>query len=214
MSTGKSSPWPNMPRGLVAILRGVKPDEIEEIADALIGAGFGSLEIPLNSPEPFKSIEIAASKHCGDCLIGAGTVLTADDVDRLNDAGGRLLVSPNIDERVMAKAFEHKMVTMPGVFTPTEAFKAIDLGASGLKFFPASVIGAQGIKAMMAVLPKDIAIGAVGGVSESDFADYGACGISVFGLGSSIYKPGMSAQEVADRATKTVAAYDAAFGGA
>ncbi|MDZ7824160.1 MAG: 2-dehydro-3-deoxy-6-phosphogalactonate aldolase [Ahrensia sp.] len=211
MASIKTAPWPNLKRGLVAILRGVKPSEIRDIADALVSAGFGSLEIPLNSPQPFKSIEIAAKAHGDHCLIGAGTVLTAVDVDSLNNVGGKLLVSPNIDERVMKRAAHHKMVTMPGVFSPTEAFKAIELGASGLKFFPASVIGASGIKAMMAVLPKDIPIGAVGGVSEADFADYGKNGISVFGLGSSIYSPGMSAQEVATRARKIVAAYDAVF---
>jgi 2-dehydro-3-deoxyphosphogalactonate aldolase len=212
MTTNVTAKWPTMERGLVAILRGVKPDEIEPIADALIEAGFGSLEIPLNSPDPFKSIEKVAAKHGDKCLIGAGTVLTAENVDQLADAGGKLMVSPNIDEAVMERCAHHKMVTMPGVFTPTEAFKAIKLGASGLKFFPASVIGAGGIKAMMAVLPKEITIGAVGGVSEVDFAEYGKNGISVFGLGSSIYKPGLSADEISERAIKTVAAYDEVFG--
>ncbi|MEM5502803.1 2-dehydro-3-deoxy-6-phosphogalactonate aldolase [Ahrensia kielensis] len=212
MSANVTAQWPDMKRGLVAILRGVKPDEIEPIADALIDAGFACLEIPLNSPDPFKSIEKVVAKHGDKCLIGAGTVLTADNVDQLAGAGGKLMVSPNIDEAVMERCARHKMVTMPGVFTPTEAFKAIKLGASGLKFFPASVIGASGIKAMMAVLPKDLAIGAVGGVSEVDFADYGNNGISVFGLGSSIYKLGLSADEISARAIKTVAAYDAVFG--
>ncbi|WP_018688911.1 2-dehydro-3-deoxy-6-phosphogalactonate aldolase [Ahrensia kielensis] len=212
MSANVTAQWPDMKRGLVAILRGVKPDEIEPIADALIDAGFACLEIPLNSPDPFKSIEKVVAKHGDKCLIGAGTVLTADNVDQLAGAGGKLMVSPNIDEAVMERCAHHKMVTMPGVFTPTEAFKAIKFGASGLKFFPASVIGASGIKAMMAVLPKDLAIGAVGGVSEVDFADYGNNGILVFGLGSSIYKPGLSADEISARAIKTVAAYDAVFG--
>lgn len=212
MDTKATAKWPDMKRGLVAILRGVKPDEIGPIADALIEAGFGSLEIPLNSPDPYKSIDKVVAAHGDKCLIGAGTVLTAENVDRLADAGGKLMVSPNIDEAVMERCAHYKMVTMPGVLTPTEAFKAIKLGASGLKFFPASVIGAGGIKAMMAVLPKDLAIGAVGGVSEVDFAEYGKNGISVFGLGSSIYKPGMSVDEINDRAIKTVAAYDKVFG--
>ncbi len=212
MSIEKSAPWPDLKRGLVAILRGVKPDEIDEIASALVEAGFGALEIPLNSPDPFTSIKKAVLAHGNNCLIGAGTVLTERNVDQLAESGGRLLVSPNINADVMKRAGHHKMVTMPGVFTATDAFQAIDCGASGLKFFPASVLGPAGIKAIMAVLPPDLPVGAVGGVAEDDFADYGKNGISVFGLGSSIYKPGMSASEVSQRAIKTIAAYDAVFG--
>lgn len=203
--------WPKLDRGLVAILRGVKPDEIEDIASALHEAGFRAIEVPLNSPDAFTSIEMIAGKFGDDCLVGAGTVLTADDVDRLAGAGGKLLVSPNIDRNVMQQAAKHGLVTMPGVLTPTEALAALDAGASGLKFFPASVLGASGIKAIMAVLPGDAIIGAVGGVSDLDFEAYGANGISVFGLGSSIYKPGASADEVHTRAVRTVAAYDAVF---
>ena len=212
MSIEKSAPWPDLKRGLVAILRGVKPDEIDEIASALVEAGFGALEIPLNSPDPFTSIKKAVLAHGNNCLIGAGTVLTERNVDQLAESGGRLLVSQNINADVMKRAGHHKMVTMPGVFTATDAFQAIDCGASGLKFFPANVLGPAGIKAIMAVLPPDLPVGAVGGVAEDDFADYGKNGISVFGLGSSIYKPGMSASEVSQRAIKTIAAYDAVFG--
>ncbi len=212
MNSKKTALWPDLKRGLVAILRGVKPDEIEEIAAALVEAGFGALEIPLNSPDPFTSIEKAVLAHGDDTLIGAGTVLTSENVDQLADAGGRLLVSPNINKSVMSRAAHYEMVTMPGVFTPTDAFQAIEFGASGLKFFPASVLGPSGIKAIMAVLPADLPIGAVGGVSEEDFGTYGDNGISVFGLGSSIYKIGMSAEEVSQRAIKTIAAYDAVFG--
>lgn len=208
----KTANWPDLKRGLVAILRGVKPDEIGPIADALVDAGFSSIEIPLNSPDAFTSIASTVKAHGDTCLIGAGTVLTPADVDRLADVGGRLLVSPNIDAAVMARAGHHGLVTMPGVLSPTEAFAALTAGASGLKFFPASILGAAGIKATMAVLPGDTVIGAVGGVSELDFEAYGANGISVFGLGSSIYKPGMTADEVHQRAIKTVSAYDAAFG--
>lgn len=212
MNAKMTAQWPQQKRGLVAILRGVKPDEIDDIAAALIEAGFEALEIPLNSPDPFRSIEKAVLAHGDQCLIGAGTVLTAENVDQLADVGGRLLVSPNINQSVMKRAADHKLVTMPGVFTPTDAFTAIDLGASGLKFFPASVLGPAGIGAIMAVLPDDLPIGAVGGVSDDDFADYGSKGISVFGLGSSIYKPGLSAEEVSQRAQKTIQAYDAVFG--
>lgn len=207
----QTAPWPALERGLVAIIRGVRPDEIDGIGDALVQTGFRAIEVPLNSPDAFSSIEKLARTHGDAVLIGAGTVLTAADVDRLVDAGGKLLVSPNIDRDVMARAAHHKLVTMPGVFTPTEAFAAIEAGASGLKFFPASVLGASGINAIRAVLPSDTIIGAVGGVSELDFAAYGDMGVSVFGLGSSIYKPGMSAQDVSKRARATVAAYDAAI---
>ena len=212
MKTFKTAQWPELKRGLVAILRGVKPDEIDEIASALVEAGFGALEIPLNSPDPFISIEKAVLAHGTETLIGAGTVLTSENVDQLADAGGRLLVSPNINKSVMSRAAHHKMVTMPGVFTATDAFAAIEYGASGLKFFPANVLGPSGIKAIMAVLPDDLPIGAVGGVSDADFKDYGNNGISVFGLGSSIYKIGMNAEEVSRRAIDTIAAYDAVFG--
>lgn len=141
-------------------------------------------------------------------LVGAGTVLTAADVERLDAAGGRLLVSPNIDADVMEAAGRFGMVTMPGVFTPTEAFLALKLGASALKFFPASVLGPKGIAAM---LPKDAIVGAVGGVSDKDFADYGRIGVRTFGLGSSLFSPGLSVEEVGARAKAATAAWDDAF---
>lgn len=205
--------FPPMKRPLVAILRGVKPDEALGIVSALIEAGMTAIEIPLNSPEPFRSIEIAAKRAPSDVLIGAGTVLTAQDVDRLREAGGRLMVSPNVDVDVLARAGQHAMVTMPGVFSPTEALLAARAGASGLKFFPASVLGASGITAIRAVLPPDLMIAAVGGVSEQNFAEYAKAGIRAFGLGSSLYKPGMSAADIAVRAKVTIEAYDAAVQG-
>ena len=201
--------FPSMKRGLVAILRGIKPDETGALVDGLIEAGFTAIEIPLNSPDPFKSIEIAVRRAPRDVLIGAGTVLTTDDVDRLNDVGGRLMVSPNVDAQVIAHAASHGMVTMPGVFTPTEALAACAAGASALKFFPASVLGPSGINAIRAVLPKDVAVGAVGGVSNDDFAAYAKVGIRTFGLGSSLYKAGMDAAEVKLRGAEAIKAYDA-----
>lgn len=209
MTPIKSADWPGLERGLVAILRGVKPDEIAAIADALVEAGIPAIEIPLNSPDPFVSIEAMVKCHGDTTLIGAGTVLDVASVDRLADAGGRLLVSPNVNAAVLARAAHYSMVTMPGVFTPTEALAALDSGASALKFFPASVLGAAGIAAIRAVLPGDCVVGAVGGVSENDFAAYLEKGADVFGLGSSLYKPGMSAKEVGVRATNAVAAWDA-----
>jgi 2-dehydro-3-deoxyphosphogalactonate aldolase len=209
----QTAPFPKLKRGLVAILRGLKPGEAVAIGQAIFDAGIEAIEVPLNSPEPFVSIAGIVSALPKAALVGAGTVLTAADVDGLHKAGGRLLVSPNIDAEVMGRARTHSMVTMPGVFTPTEAFQAIRLGASALKFFPASVLGAAGISAVRAVLPEQTLIGAVGGVSDKDFAGYKSAGVSVFGLGSSLFKPGMGVEEVATRARAAVVAWDAAFGG-
>ena len=208
----QTAAFPKLERGLVAILRGLKPSEAVAIGQALFDAGIGAIEVPLNSPEPFVSIASIVEALPRTALVGAGTVLTAADVDGLHKAGGRLLVSPNIDAEVMARAMRHGMVTMPGVFTPTEAFQAIRLGASALKFFPASVLGASGISAIRAVLPAQTLVGAVGGVSEKDFAGYKAVGVTVFGLGSSLFKPGMTVDEVAARARAAVTAWDAVFG--
>ncbi|TIV57107.1 MAG: 2-dehydro-3-deoxy-6-phosphogalactonate aldolase [Mesorhizobium sp.] len=209
----QTAPFRKLRRGLVAILRGLKPSEAVAIGKAIHDAGIEAIEVPLNSPDPFVSIADLVKALPQSALIGAGTVLTAADVDALHKAGGRLLVSPNIDAEVMGRAMHHGMVTMPGVFTPTEAFQAIRLGASALKFFPASVLGASGIAAIRAVLPATTLIGAVGGVSDKDFAGYKAVGVSVFGLGSSLYKPGATVEDVARRASAAVAAWDEAFGG-
>jgi 2-dehydro-3-deoxyphosphogalactonate aldolase len=200
--------WPVVRRPLVAILRGIRPDEAEGIVGALIESGFELIEVPLNSPEPFASIERLARRFGKDGLIGAGTVLSAADCARVADAGGRLMVAPNVDADVLAMAEARRMVTMPGVFTPTEALLALRCGASALKFFPASVLGPSGIAAQLAVLPKDVVVGAVGGVSDQNLAPYVAAGIRAFGLGSSLYRPGMTAAEVRERALASVGAYD------
>lgn len=205
-------PFPPMKRPLIAILRGIKPEETADIIGVLVDAGLTAIEIPLNSPEPFRSIEIAAKAAPADCLIGAGTVLTVEDVDRLDSAGGRLLVTPNVEPAVISRGRDKGMVTMPGVFTATEALAAARAGATGLKFFPAGVLGASGITAIRAVLPPELVIAAVGGVSDKNFADYTKAGILAFGLGTSLYKPGMTAAEVAERAKVTIYAYDAAIG--
>ncbi|SMH31776.1 2-dehydro-3-deoxy-6-phosphogalactonate aldolase [Mesorhizobium australicum] len=206
-----SAPWPKLKRNIVAILRGVTPDEIADIGDALHEAGVEAIEVPLNSPDPFRSIELLA-KRLPDALTGAGTVVRIGDVDRLHQAGGRLLVAPNVDPAILARAAEFGMVTMPGVFTATEAFLAHHAGASALKFFPASVLGPAGISALRAVLPREAVVGAVGGVSEADFAAYAKAGVVAFGLGSSLYKPGLDRIEVAKRAKAAVTAYDEVFG--
>jgi 2-dehydro-3-deoxyphosphogalactonate aldolase len=204
-------PFPPMQRPLVAILRGIRPEETADIVRVLVDAGMTAIEIPLNSPDPFRSIEIAVTRAPAGVLVGAGTVLTLDEVARLHDVGGRLMVSPNVDPEIIAGARARGMVTMPGVFTPTEALLAARAGASSLKFFPASVLGAAGITAIRAVLPADMMIAAVGGISDANFADYTKAGITAFGLGSSLYKPGMTAAQVADRAGATVKAYDQAI---
>jgi 2-dehydro-3-deoxyphosphogalactonate aldolase len=204
-------PFPPMKRPLVAILRGVRPEETADIVGALIDSGMTAIEIPLNSPDPFRSIEIAVKMSPAAILVGAGTVLTLEAVKRLHDVGGRLLVAPNVDPDIIARARTHGMVTMPGVFTATEALLATRAGASCLKFFPASVLGAAGITAIRAVLPADLMIAAVGGVSDRNFVEYTKAGIVAFGLGSSLYKPGMTAAEIAVRARATIDAYDAAI---
>lgn len=202
--------WPSLGRNLVAILRGIRPAEIEGVVDVLVDAGFEAIEVPLNSPEPFAAIEKARRLAPASCLIGAGTVLEVDQVDRLASVGGNLLVTPNVEPAVIRRAVEHGMVTMPGVFTATEALLAARSGAAALKFFPASALGPQGIVAIRAILPPDLPIGAVGGVSDADYGAYLKVGVTCFGLGSSLYRPGDSAAAVGEKAKRTVAAYDAA----
>lgn len=209
--TQTSALWPRLGRDLVAILRGVGPHEVDAIADALVEEGFEAVEVPLNSPDPLRSIERLAVRLGSHCLVGAGTVLTAADCRRVAEAGGRLMVSPNVDPAVLAAAAAAGMVSMPGVFTPTEAFRALAAGASGLKFFPAGALGSGGVAAVKAVLPGGTVIAAVGGVSEASFADYAPIGVRAFGLGSSLYRPGDDAAAVRGRARAAIAAYDAAF---
>jgi 2-dehydro-3-deoxyphosphogalactonate aldolase len=205
-----SAPWPKLRRDLVAILRGLPPEEATAVGRAVFEAGIEAIEVPLNSPEPFRSIATIAAE-LPQALVGAGTVVDPDDVQRLAQAGGRLLVAPNVDPAVLTSASAHGMVTMPGVFTPSEAFVAIKARASALKFFPATALGSKGVSAISAVLPKGTVIGVVGGVSEVDFADYAKIGVRTFGLGSSLYKPGMSAADVGERAAAAVAAWDRVF---
>jgi 2-dehydro-3-deoxyphosphogalactonate aldolase len=204
-------PWPSLRRSLVAILRGLRPEEADAVVAALIEEGFEAIEIPLNSPDPFRSIEAAARLAPSGVLIGAGTVLEVAQVDSLAAAGGKLMVSPNVDREVIARASHHGMVTMPGVLTPTEALAAVKAGASALKFFPANLLGPSIIQAISVVLPPGTVIGAVGGVGENEFAAYARAGIRTFGLGSSLYRPGATADEVRQKACAVIAAYDAVF---
>jgi 2-dehydro-3-deoxyphosphogalactonate aldolase len=198
--------------GIVAILRGVSPDEVIEISQALYDNGVRVVEVPLNSPEPFKSIELLAKAYAGRMIVGAGTVLSVQDVNVLKASGGQISVSPDCNEAVIARAVEVGMVPLPGVFTPTEAFTAIRAGATHLKLFPAEAASPAVIKAWKAVLPKTVKIYAVGGVTPDNMGDWLAAGASGFGIGSSIYKPGMSSAQVGEAAGKLVSAWMVAKG--
>ncbi|MEL7114757.1 MAG: 2-dehydro-3-deoxy-6-phosphogalactonate aldolase [Pseudomonadota bacterium] len=199
-------------RPLIAILRGIKPTEAVDAAAALIEAGIESIEVPLNSPDPLDSIARMAASF-PEARIGAGTVLTADEVRAVNDAGGQIVVSPNAHQPVIEETVRLGMASYPGVFTPSEAFDALGWGATGLKIFPASMMGTSGLKAIRAVLPPGTQVYAVGGVGPDDFADWIAASADGFGLGSSLYKPGMSAPEISALAQASVSAYDAATEG-
>jgi len=194
---------------LVAILRGVKPDEAIAILEVLVEAGFAMIEIPLNSPEPFLSIAAMRRAAPSDVLVGAGTVLSLDDVARLVDAGGDLMVSPNVDPEVLAAATAARLTALPGVATPSEAFAALKAGADGLKAFPAEALPAPVVKAWRAVIPRRVPILPVGGVTPANMAPYVAAGATGFGLGSALYKPGDSASAVGERARQFAAAWRA-----
>lgn len=191
---------------LVAILRGVRPAEVEGIADALIEAGFAMIEVPLNSPDPLASIETLARRFGDDALIGAGTVLDTAQALSVREAGGRLIVSPNTDTAVIAASAEAGMVTLPGYFTPSEGFAALKAGATGLKLFPAEAATPAVLKAQRAVLPRDVPVLVVGGINPDNMSLWREVGADGFGLGSALYKPGRTAAEVGAAACGFVAA--------
>lgn len=191
---------------LVAILRGVRPDEVVAIGDALVAAGFAMIEVPLNSPDPLVSIALLAGRYGPEVLIGAGTVLTVADVDAVAAAGGRLIVSPNVDAAVIARTAAAGMVSLPGYFTPTEAFAALAAGAHGLKLFPAEAANPGVLKAHLAVLPRGVPMLAVGGVTPENLGAWVAAGAHGAGLGSALYKVGLTAAEVGARAARFVQA--------
>ena len=198
------------PTPLIAILRGLKPDEAEAMASVLVEAGFGAIEVPLNSPDPFRSIEIVARKVGGAALAGAGSVLMPGAVETAANAGARLIVAPNADPAVIECALRLGLSVLPGVATPTEAFAALGLGATGLKLFPAEALPPEVVKAWRSVLPKDALLFPVGGVTPERIAPYRAAGANGFGIGGALYKPGMTAKVVEAKAKAFVAAWDAA----
>lgn len=187
--------------GLIAILRGLRPDEAVAVGQVLYDSGFRIIEVPLNSPQPCQSIRELRAALPADCLVGAGTVLTPQDVHDVKAAGGQLIVMPHSDVRVLRAAKDAGLYLAPGVATPNEAFAALAEGADVLKLFPAEMLGPPVVKAMLAVLPKGTALVPVGGVNPGNMQAFVQAGVAGFGLGSGLFKPGLTPAEVAERAT-------------
>lgn len=197
---------------LVAILRGLTPEEAIDVGEALLGAGFTCLEVPLNSPRPLDSIRRLRDALGDRAVVGAGTVLTPQAVRDVVDAGGQIIISPNADPEVIRETVAVGALSMPGVFTATEAFAALKAGAQVLKLFPSEIAGPVGLKALRAVLPADQRLYAVGGVTPDNLAGWAAAGASGYGIGGALFKPGMTAAEVGERARAFVTAWNAARG--
>lgn len=193
--------------GLIAILRGLRPEEAPAIGDVLYKAGFRVIEVPLNSPQPYDSIRLLRQSLPADCLIGAGTVLTAQQVNLVKEAGGQVIVMPHSDANVLRAAKEAGMFLSPGVATPTEAFAALAEGADVLKLFPAEQMSPAVVKAWLAVLPLGTVLIPVGGITPDNMSVFLEAGVKGFGLGSGLFKPGMSAADVAERANAYVSAW-------
>lgn len=191
---------------LLAVLRGITPDEAEPVGEALVAAGIPILEVPLNSPDPYRSIEILAKRFGNDAIIGAGTVLKPDQVGQVADSGGTIVVSPNFKPEVVRETRRRDLISVPGIFTPSEAFNALDEGASALKLFPGDAITPKVVGALRAVLPKDAIVMVTGGVDAGNIRDFIAAGANGAGIGSALYKPGRTAAEVGQVARKLVTA--------
>ncbi|CUH46882.1 2-dehydro-3-deoxy-6-phosphogalactonate aldolase [Ruegeria atlantica] len=201
-----------MSRPIIAILRGLQPAEAANVGHALIESGINKIEVPLNSPDPLNSIDSLASSFGDQALIGAGTVLTPEQAEAVSQVGGKLIVSPNYDAEVIVRSVALNMQSWPGVYTPTEAFAALKAGATGLKLFPGVTAGPSGLAALRPVLPSGTLVYAVGGAGPENFAEWIKAGADGFGIGSALFKPGMSVAEIAGQAKRIVAAYDEAAG--
>lgn len=195
---------------LVAILRGLEPDRAVDVAQVLVDAGFGIIEVPLNSPEPLRSIGAIVDALGDNALIGAGTVLAPAQVDELAAIGAGLVVSPNCDPAVISRTVQHRMVSLPGVLTPSEMFAGLAAGATGLKVFPAELFSPAAARAVRAVLPPTVPVYAVGGIGADNMAAYLEAGLDGFGIGGSLFKPGKSLDDIARDAKRIVAAFKAA----
>lgn len=200
--------WHELSPRLIAILRGISPEETSNVVSTLVEVGFRAIEIPLNSPDAIVSVRIAcgAASDTTDepCLVGAGTVLRVEEVEQVCVAGGNLIVSPNKNVNIIRRSLEHGAISLPGVFTPTECFEAINAGATALKIFPANIIGIAGISALRPVLPENISLCAVGGITSNDFSSYLDAGADSFALGGSLYRPGDTPDAVRVRAIDAI----------
>jgi 2-dehydro-3-deoxyphosphogalactonate aldolase len=181
---------------IIAILRGVHPYEVLQVADALISSGIRAIEIPFNSPEPLKSIELLANRFSGEILLGCGTVLSSAELKAAHSSGAELALHPHANPQLVKDALKLGMISLPGVMTPTECFAMLEAGASGLKLFPCDVLGPEGVAALKAVLRTDTTLIAVGGISAQNICAFKSAGVDGFALGSSIYKPGMPAADI------------------
>jgi 2-dehydro-3-deoxyphosphogalactonate aldolase len=199
-----------MNRNIIAILRGIAPEDAKAVGEALIETGITTIEIPLNSPRPLESIALLAKAFGSVATIGAGTVLSVQDVRQIASAGGSIVVSPSFDAEVVQETKSLNMASWPGVLSPTECFAALKAGADGLKIFPCSVLGPSGVKAIRAVLPPETSVYAVGGAGPTNFADWIAAGVNGFGIGTALYQPGHSVAQVRQAAADIVRAYDSA----
>ncbi len=200
-----------MARKLIAILRGIRPDQVLAVGETLLEAGFDTIEIPLNSPQPFESLRMLAHSFGDQAMIGAGTVLTPEEVRQAFDNGCRIIVSPNTDRDVIAATKALKMQSWPGAFTPSECFAALQSGADGLKIFPAGLVGTSGISAIRAVLPAATRLYAVGGVEPDRFHDWLRGGVDGFGIGSALFRPEMTLEEIRRNSHLMVDAHDRAI---
>ena len=195
---------------LIAILRGIRPDEACGVAEVLIESGISIIEVPLNSPDALKSIELMVNAFGSEITFGAGTVLSTEQVEEVYNSGGQIVVSPNCNIDVIRRTKSKGLQSLPGVFTPSDCFSALDNGADSLKFFPSFLLQPKGYSAMRAVLPKNVGAYAVGGIDASNFFDWLVVGVNGFGVGSSIYKPGETARQVSEKSKKLIRAFDEA----